>query len=111
MGVLTGYLGVALGYLLAQAGLNAEQIAGLIALSFIPQTWKFIWAPLVDTTLSRRRWYVLSVTDPAFRDHPTGEKLARIPTLDRIIVGPAMRIAQSTPLYPYCDSGMSERTG
>lgn len=60
-GVLTGYLGVALGYLLAQAGLNAEQIAGLIALSFIPQTWKFIWAPLVDTTLSRRRWYVLSV--------------------------------------------------
>jgi MFS family permease len=59
-GVLTGYLGVALGYLLAQAGMSAEQIAGLIALSFIPQTWKFLWAPLVDTTLSRRSWYVLS---------------------------------------------------
>ena len=59
-GVLTGYLGVALGYLLAKAGMSVEQIAGLIALSFIPQTWKFLWAPLVDTTLSRGRWYVLS---------------------------------------------------
>jgi MFS transporter, PAT family, beta-lactamase induction signal transducer AmpG len=59
-GVLTGYLGVTLGYLLAQTGVSAEQIAGLIALSFIPQTWKFLWAPLVDTTLSQRKWYVLA---------------------------------------------------
>jgi MFS transporter, PAT family, beta-lactamase induction signal transducer AmpG len=59
-GMLTGYLGVTLGYLLAQAGVSAEQIAGLIALSFIPQTWKFLWAPLVDTTLSQRKWYVLA---------------------------------------------------
>jgi len=59
-GVLTGYLGVTVGYLLAQAGVSAERIAGLIALSFIPQTWKFLWAPLVDTTLSQRKWYVLA---------------------------------------------------
>jgi MFS transporter, PAT family, beta-lactamase induction signal transducer AmpG len=60
-GMLTGYLGVTLGYLLAQAGASAEQIAGLIALSFIPQTWKFLWAPLVDTTLCQRKWYVIAV--------------------------------------------------
>jgi MFS transporter, PAT family, beta-lactamase induction signal transducer AmpG len=59
-GMLTGYLGVTLGYLLAQAGASTEQIAGLIALSFIPQTWKFLWAPLVDTTLCQRKWYVLA---------------------------------------------------
>jgi MFS transporter, PAT family, beta-lactamase induction signal transducer AmpG len=59
-GMLTGYLGVAVGYLLAQAGMSAEQIAGLIALGFIPQTWKFLWAPLVDTILSQRKWYVLA---------------------------------------------------
>jgi PAT family beta-lactamase induction signal transducer AmpG len=59
-GILTGYLGVTVSYLLAQAGMSAEQIAGLIALGFIPQTWKFLWAPLVDTTLSQRKWYVLA---------------------------------------------------
>jgi hypothetical protein len=55
-GILTGYLGVTVSYLLAQAGMSAEQIAGLIALGFIPQTWKFLCAPLVDTTLSQRKW-------------------------------------------------------
>ena len=58
--ILTGYLGVTVSYLLVQAGLSAEQIAGLIALGFIPETWKFLWGPLVDTTLSQRKWYVLA---------------------------------------------------
>jgi MFS transporter, PAT family, beta-lactamase induction signal transducer AmpG len=26
----------------------------------VPHTWKFLWAPIADTTLSRKRWYVLS---------------------------------------------------
>ena len=32
----------------------------LVAVAFIPQTWKFLWAPVVDTTLQRKTWYVLS---------------------------------------------------
>src|SRR6185436_12202563 len=28
--------------------------------SYIPQTWKFLWAPVADTTLSRKTWYLLA---------------------------------------------------
>jgi len=59
-GVMAGYLTVAIVYLLSQAGLSVEQVAGLVAASFIPQTWKFLWAPVADTTLSRKRWYVIA---------------------------------------------------
>jgi MFS family permease len=30
------------------------------AASCIPQTWKFLWAPVADTTLSRKTWYLLA---------------------------------------------------
>ncbi|TMH61641.1 MAG: AmpG family muropeptide MFS transporter [Betaproteobacteria bacterium] len=59
-GVMGGYVSVTLGYLLAQAGVNAQGVAALVAVFFIPQTWKFLWAPLADLTLTRKRWYVLS---------------------------------------------------
>src|ERR1700693_5614250 len=55
-----GYLSVAIGYQLTQAGISVEQVAELVAFSYIPQTWKFLWAPVADTTLSRKRWYVLA---------------------------------------------------
>jgi MFS transporter, PAT family, beta-lactamase induction signal transducer AmpG len=59
-GVMSGYLTVAIAYLLKQAGVSTEQIAGLIAVSFIPHTWKFLWAPVADTTLGRKHWYVIA---------------------------------------------------
>jgi len=59
-GATSGYLTVAVGYRLSQAGLGVDQIAQLVAVAFIPQTWKFLWAPVVDTTLKRKTWYVLS---------------------------------------------------
>jgi MFS family permease len=55
-----GYLSVAIGYQLTQAGVGVEEVAALIAASYIPQTWKFLWAPLADTTLSRKTWYALA---------------------------------------------------
>jgi len=59
-GLASGYVSVTLGYLLGRAGVNAQQVAALVAIYFIPQTWKFFWAPVADLTLTRRRWYVLS---------------------------------------------------
>ena len=59
-GIMSGYLTVTVAYLLTQAGVNSEQVAGLIALSYIPHTWKFLWAPAVDTTLHRKTWYLLA---------------------------------------------------
>ena len=54
-----GYLTVAVAYRLSQAGLGVDQIAELVAVAFIPHTWKFLWAPVVDTTLGRKKWYLL----------------------------------------------------
>lgn len=59
-GVTVGFLTVALAYQLNQAGMGAAAIAGLIALSYLPHTWKFLWAPLVDTLFTRKRWYLAS---------------------------------------------------
>jgi len=58
-GVMSGYLTVALAYLLSRAGLSVEQVGALVAISFVPHTWKFAWAPVIDTTLRRRTWYVI----------------------------------------------------
>ena len=59
-GVLSGYGSVTLGYALGQAGVTAAGVAGLVAVYFLPQTWKFLWAPVADLTLTRKRWYVLA---------------------------------------------------
>src|SRR5476649_479826 len=59
-GALSGYLTVTLGYLLSQSGMAVTQIGLLIAVSYLPQTWKFLWAPIVDTTLTRKTWYLLA---------------------------------------------------
>ncbi|MFO1414393.1 MAG: MFS transporter [Burkholderiales bacterium] len=59
-GVVSGFLSVAIGFLLSQAGVGVEEIAALVAASFIPQTWKFLWAPVADTTLTAKRWYVIA---------------------------------------------------
>jgi len=59
-GVMGGYLSVAVAWELSHAGLSVEDIAGLVAASFIPHTWKFLWAPAADTTLRRKTWYLLA---------------------------------------------------
>lgn len=59
-GIPFGYVVVTLAYLLSQAGLSVNQIAGLVALLYLPQTWKVLWAPIVDTTLTLRSWYVIA---------------------------------------------------
>jgi len=55
---MSGYLTVAVAYELAQAGVAVDEVAALVAASFIPHTWKFLWAPIADTTLTRRTWYL-----------------------------------------------------
>ena len=64
-GASNGYLVVTLGFLLSQAGVSVTAIAGLIALSLAPQTWKFLWAPIVDTTLNSKTWYFLAAVTTA----------------------------------------------
>ncbi|MEI9985748.1 MAG: MFS transporter [Aliidongia sp.] len=59
-GIVSGYVTVTLAYLLVQAGAGVAEIAALAAIGLLPQTWKVVWAPLVDTTLTRKRWYLIA---------------------------------------------------
>ena len=59
-GVIGGYLQVSIAYLLAQAGVPVERVAALVAVSYLPHTWKFAWAPIADITLRRKSWYVIA---------------------------------------------------
>lgn len=58
-GISAGFVAVTLAWQLHAAGLGTGLIAGLIALTIWPNTWKVLWAPLVDTTLTFKRWYVI----------------------------------------------------
>lgn len=58
-GALSGYLSVAVAYMLTRQGVSVERVATLVALALLPHAWKFAWAPIVDTTLTRKTWYML----------------------------------------------------
>ena len=60
-GASFGYVSVALPYLAKQHGVSTEAIAGVISAALVPHGIKFLWAPLVDTTLSKRAWYVIAL--------------------------------------------------
>jgi MFS family permease len=60
MGLSNGYVVVTLAYLLASAGIDAVGIAALGAWSLVPQTWKVLAGPLVDTTLTSKTWFLIS---------------------------------------------------
>ena len=58
-GISSGYVTVTLAFLLKEAGLPVALIAAVTALSVLPQTWKMLWAPLVDTVGNPKLWYGL----------------------------------------------------
>ena len=60
-GALSGYLAVSLAYVLTEAKVSAEAVTALVALSYLPHSWKFFWAPLVDLTLTRKAWYTIGM--------------------------------------------------
>jgi MFS family permease len=92
---MSGYIGVTLGYQLGRAGVNAQGVAALVAVYFVPQTWKFLWAPLADLTLTRKSWYLLS---------------AVLCTLGFLALGVISPVAASLPLLSAIAFGASVAT-
>ncbi|MDB5464490.1 MAG: AmpG permease [Phenylobacterium sp.] len=64
-GIASGYVTVTLAWLLSHAGASVVAIAGLAGMALLPNTWKVLWAPLVDTTLSAKAWFMIAVTGTA----------------------------------------------
>jgi len=56
-GVVSGFVNVALAFHLTRAGVSVGQVAGIVALCLLPHTWKFLYAPVIDATLSQKTWY------------------------------------------------------
>ncbi len=57
-GATSGFIMVTIGNLAGKAGLSDAVIAGMVATNTLPHTWKFFWAPLVDTVWTSRGWYI-----------------------------------------------------
>jgi MFS family permease len=59
-GATSGFVTVMLGFILSRQGASDAVVAGIGALNLFPHTWKVFWAPIADSTLTRKRWYMLS---------------------------------------------------
>jgi hypothetical protein len=60
-GASFGFVSVAVPFLAKQRGVSVEATSAVVAAAFAPHAIKFLWAPLVDTTLTRRTWYALAI--------------------------------------------------
>jgi MFS family permease len=59
-GATSGFVQVTIGYTARQQGLGDAAIAEIVAINLLPHTFKFLWAPVPDSTFSRRGWYLVS---------------------------------------------------
>jgi MFS transporter, PAT family, beta-lactamase induction signal transducer AmpG len=65
LGLALGFPSVALGYLGSRAGLDVSTVAGIVGMTFLGSGWKFLWAPIGDYTLTRKRWYLIATSSVA----------------------------------------------
>jgi MFS transporter, PAT family, beta-lactamase induction signal transducer AmpG len=57
-GATAGFVQVTIAYLAHDAGLSDGTVAAMVAINTLPHTWKFAWAPAIDTLWTGKGWYV-----------------------------------------------------
>src|ERR1700679_2970884 len=60
-GATTGFLVTPVEFAFSAAPVSAQAIGGVIGLALLPQVLKVVWAPLVDTTLTVKTWYLIGI--------------------------------------------------
>lgn len=60
-GLSQGFVTVALPYILTQHGFSVAQSAAVVALGFSANVWRFVWGPIVDISLSLKKWFWISL--------------------------------------------------
>lgn len=60
-GATTGFLVTPVEFAFSAAHVSAQAIGGVIGLALLPQVLKVVWAPLVDTTLTVKTWYLIGI--------------------------------------------------
>lgn len=109
-GVANGFQTVTLGYLLTAAGVSTEAVAAVVAAFLLPQTWKFLWAPMVDSTLRPRAWYAIGVVLTALGIALTGLIPATAAGLPLITVVGVVTSAASTLVSMAIESMLPHNT-
>jgi PAT family beta-lactamase induction signal transducer AmpG len=56
-GISNGFVSVVLPYLLTKNGFPVSVTAGIVALGISANLWRFLWGPIVDMSLSLRKWF------------------------------------------------------
>ncbi len=60
-GATTGFIAITLGFLLTnRGGVSVAEVATMIAIATAPNAFKFLWAPIVDFTLTAKKWYLIA---------------------------------------------------
>jgi MFS transporter, PAT family, beta-lactamase induction signal transducer AmpG len=89
-GASFGYVAVAFPYIATHSGgLTPEQAGTVVAAAFGPHAIKFLWAPIVDTTLTKKAWYLIAlglVIAGIVVSASVPINLARLPLLTSVIV-------------------------
>lgn len=60
-GISQGFVFVTLPYLLTHNGFSVAQTAAIVALGTSPSLFRFVLGPVVDVSLSLRKWYLISI--------------------------------------------------
>jgi len=90
LGLMIGYPSVALGYLGAKAGLPVSAVAAIVGTAFFAHSFKFVWAPVGDYSLSRKKWYVIAASVMAagiFTMSVTPISASTVPLLTLLVLG------------------------
>lgn len=56
-GISQGFVTVALPFLLTRNEFPVALTAGIVAIGLSANLWRFLWGPIVDISLSLRKWY------------------------------------------------------
>jgi PAT family beta-lactamase induction signal transducer AmpG len=57
-----GVVNLALANNLVRAGVSVRHVAAIVAATTLAFTFEFVWAPLVDSSLTRKVWYAIGAT-------------------------------------------------
>jgi PAT family beta-lactamase induction signal transducer AmpG len=60
-GISQGFVTVTLPFLLTKAGFSVAEAAGIVAIGISANLWRFVWGPIVDISLSLKKWYWISM--------------------------------------------------
>jgi MFS transporter, PAT family, beta-lactamase induction signal transducer AmpG len=58
-GITSGYIVVAVPFLVTRAGLPVFTAASIVGIALAPKAWKVLWSPVADFGLTLKKWYAI----------------------------------------------------